>query len=527
MCGIFVFKGNSRSDEALRAAFESVAHRGPDSTHIDRLEGGVFFGFHRLALRDLSEAGMQPFRSEAGDALVCNGEIYNHVQLGANLDEGFQPVSGSDCEVLLPLIGARGFAPAVASLDAEFALVHWDAATNTLRAARDPIGIRPLFFGTTEVPGEIAFASEMKALHTLCVEVKPVPPGHWFDGSSFLRYRSMSDQTPSQCRDESSTSRPLREALTEAVRKRLVSDRPLGSLLSGGLDSSLVAAIAQAHSEKPLPTFAIGTDTDPIDLKYARQVARHIGSEHHEVVFSTREAVEALPEVIRMLETWDVTTIRASIGMWLLCRAIARTTTVKVLLTGEISDELFGYKYTDFAPSPQEFHAEAKKRVDEVHCYDVLRADRCISAHGLEARVPFGDLAFVDAAMAIPSRLKMNTRGVGKFLLREAFRDDALLPVEILMREKAAFSDAVGHSMVDALKEHAAVSVSDADFALRTYSPDAHSKEAFLYRRIFEDLYPGRGAWIPGYWMPNPHWPGCAVTDPSARALANYGKSGV
>jgi len=527
MCGIFVFKGTSRSEAALSEAFGTLAHRGPDSTHVDVLEKGLFFGFHRLALRGLTDAGMQPFRSPAGDALVCNGEIYNHESLAAELGSGFQPLSGSDCEVLLPLIEAHGFARSVSSLDAEFALVHWDARARRLQAARDPIGIRPLFYGTTEVPGEIAFASEMKALHGICIDVKPVPPGHFYDGKEIVRYRSMTDQNLFPYVGSGATAQPLRTTLTEAVRKRLASDRPLGCLLSGGLDSSLVAALSQSFFDKPLPTFAIGTDTDPIDLKYAKQVARHIGSDHHEIIFSTRDAVEALPEVIRMLETWDVTTIRASIGMWLLCKAIAKDTDVKVLLTGELSDEMFGYKYTDFAPSAEAFQEEARKRVREVHCYDVLRADRCISAHGLEARVPFGDLAFVDTAMAIPSKFKMNTQGMGKFLLREAFRADPILPVDILMREKAAFSDAVGRSMVDALIEHASRTVSDTDFAAAGYLPVVVSKEAYLYRRIYEEFYPGRGAWIPGYWMPNSAWPHCAVADPSARVLANYGVSGV
>jgi len=317
--------------------------------------------------------------------------------------------------------------------------------------------------------------------------------------------------------------------LVEGVRKRMVSDVPIGYLLSGGLDSSLVCAIADRLSDKQLVTFAIGMDTDAIDLKYARMVATHIGSDHHEVIITAKDVKEAVEDVIYHLESYDITTVRASIGMYLLTKYIKQHTSIKVLLTGEISDELFGYKYTDFAPDAKSFQKESEKRLNELYLYDVLRADRCIAAWSLEARVPFGDLDFVKTVMSIDPELKLNKNGIGKYLLRKAFDHDRYLPETILWREKAAFSDAVGHSMVDELKKHANQLYSDAQLSEATsqYSHcTPHTKEALWYRDIFESFYPKAAHLIPTYWMPNPEWVGSSITDPSARYLSNYNNSG-
>ena len=303
----------------------------------------------------------------------------------------------------------------------------------------------------------------------------------------------------------------------------------LGFLLSGGLDSSLVCAIAAKRLPHKIRTFSIGMDVDAIDLKYARMVADYIGSEHTEVIISKEDVIAALEPVVALLGTYDITTIRASIGMYLVCRAIHETTDIRVLLTGEISDELFGYKYTDFAPDAAAFQHEAEKRVRELHMYDVLRADRCISVNSLEARVPFGDLAFVDYAMSIDPALKMNRHNMGKYLIRKAFEGDHILPDEILWRQKAAFSDAVGHSMVDDLKELAEETYTDAEFEMKRRRYDharPFTKESLLYRELFEKYYPGQSAMVVDFWMPNRAWKGCDVTDPSARVLSNYGASG-
>ena len=268
---------------------------------------------------------------------------------------------------------------------------------------------------------------------------------------------------------------------------------------------------------------------DAIDLKYAREAADFIGADHTEVYMTPEEVIATLPELIRLLGTFDITTIRASMGMYLVCKAIHETTDIRVLLTGEISDELFGYKYTDFAPSAEAFQDEAEKRVRELHMYDVLRADRCISVNSLEARVPFGDLDFVKYVMALDPEMKLNTYGKGKYLLRHAFDGLGILPDSILWREKAAFSDAVGHSMVDYLKEYAAGVYTDEEFeTLRQKYTHARpfTKESLLYREIFERYYPGQAEMITDFWMPNRTWEGCNVDDPSARVLANYGASG-
>ena len=320
----------------------------------------------------------------------------------------------------------------------------------------------------------------------------------------------------------------IREKLISGGEKRLVADAKVGFLLSGGLDSSLVCAIAARKSKTPIRTFAIGMSGDAIDLKYAKQVADYIGSEHTEVIMTKEQVLDSLENVIHLLGTFDITTIRASMGMYLLCKWIHENTDIRVLLTGEISDELFGYKYTDFAPSAEEFQKESEKRIRELHMYDVLRADRCISSNSLEARVPFGDLDFVKYVLSVDPEKKLNTYGIGKYLLRRAFEGD-YLPHDILYREKAAFSDAVGHSMVDYLKEYAEKQYTDEEFEqkMQNYTHAApFTKESLLYREIFEKYYPGQGDMIVDFWMPNKEWEGCNVNDPSARVLSNYGASG-
>ena len=269
---------------------------------------------------------------------------------------------------------------------------------------------------------------------------------------------------------------------------------------------------------------------DAIDLKYARRVADFIGAEHTEVHMTPEDVISNLETVIELLGTYDITTVRASIGMYLVCRAIHEKTDIRVLLTGEISDELFGYKYTDFAPNAEAFQKEAEKRVRELHMYDVLRADRCISVNSLEARVPFGDLDFVRYVMSVDPEIKLNRYGKGKYLLRHAFDGLGYLPDDILWREKAAFSDAVGHSMVDYLKEYAESMYTDAEFEslCQKFSyARPFTKESLLYREIFEKHYPGQAEMIAGFWMPNREWKGCDVSDPSARVLSNYGDSGL
>ena len=527
MCSIMGFAKLSLSEEELHEYFDRTISRGPDMSRVEKAGEGCLC-FHRLAIMGLHEEGMQPFHL-GEDMCVCNGELYLFRPLKKELeDDGYTFVSGSDCEIILPLYREYGL-DMFAKLDAEFAMVIYDGAKKQLIAARDPIGIRPLYYGYDR-EGNIVFASEAKNLVGLCAEILPFPPGHYYADGAFTRYADVTKVEKYIGGSLDEICAGIRERLILGVDKRLDADAPLGFLLSGGLDSSLVCAISARILGRHVRTFAIGMDTDAIDLKYARMVADYIGAEHTEVYMTRQEVLDSLETVIALLGTWDITTIRASMGMYLCCKAIHERTDIRVLLTGEISDELFGYKYTDYAPSPEEFQAEAVKRIEELHMYDVLRADRCISVNSLEARVPFGDLEFVRYVMSIDPSLKMNTYDMGKYLLRRAFEKDKLLPEAILWRQKAAFSDAVGHSMVDDLKEYAESRYTDAEFEEKRRQYDycpPFTKESLLYREIFEKHYPGQARMIKDFWMPNKTWPGCDVDDPSARVLANYGNSGV
>ena len=525
MCSIMGFSKKTLTKEEIKPYFDRTISRGPDMSRIEETPSG-YLCFHRLAIMGLSESGMQPFALD-GDMLVCNGEIYGFRPLKRELSKKYTFKSGSDCEILLPLYREYGL-EMFSKLDAEFALIIYDSRTDSLIAARDPIGIRPLFYGY-DAAGGIVFASEAKNLVGLCAEVCTFPPGHYYAGGCFVRYADLTTVTEYSTDDVETACRKIREKLIQGVDKRLDADAPLGFLLSGGLDSSLVCAISSVILGKKIRTFAIGMDQDAIDLKYARQVADFIGSDHTEVYMTRQEVLDSLEEVIALLGTWDITTIRASMGMYLCCKAIHEKTDVRVLMTGEISDELFGYKYTDFAPSDEAFQKEAKKRVDELYMYDVLRADRCISVNSLEGRVPFGDLELVRYVMSLDPAIKRNSYGMGKYLLRHAFEKDHLLPESILWRQKAAFSDAVGHSMVDDLKAYAEEKYSDGDFEKLRQKYDyctPFTKESLLYREIFEKYYPGQAKMIADFWMPNKEWEGCDVSDPSARVLSNYGESG-
>ena len=499
------FTSGSLTPEQFKPFFDRTVSRGPDMSRVEQAGNG-WLCFHRLAIMGLHPEGMQPFHLN-GDMCVCNGELYLFRPLKKELeDEGYVFQSESDCEIILPLYRKYGV-EMFEKLDAEFAMILYDGETGSFIAARDPIGIRPLFYGTLS-DGSMIFASEAKNLVGLCEKIKPFPPGHYWKDGTFVRYADLTTVESYRSGDLDTICAGIRERLILAVDKRLDADAPLGFLLSGGLDSSLVCAISAKILGKHVRTFAIGMDVDAIDLKYARKAADFIGAEHTEVYMTRQQVLDTLEEVVAALGTWDITTIRASMGMYLCCKAIHEQTDVRVLLTGEISDELFGYKYTDFAPSPEEFQREAKKRIDEIYLYDVLRADRCISVNSLEARVPFGDLEFVKYVMAIDPSLKLNTYDMGKYLLRHAFEKDHLLPDEILWRQKAAFSDAVGHSMVDDLKAYAESLYTDEEFEKRRAAYDygrPFTKESLLYREI---------------------WPGCDVNDPSARVLKNYGASG-
>ena len=525
MCSIIGYCGRPADLTAFQAGFARTVSRGPDDSRVIDVGQGIL-GFHRLSIMGLHPEGMQPFGLN-GSWVVCNGEIYGFEKLKKELSKDYTFTSESDCEVLLPMYEKYGVGM-FAKLDAEFACILYDGRQKKFIAARDPIGIRPLYYGY-DGNGTILFASEPKNLVGLTDKILPFPPGHYYCDGKFVCYCDIAAVDHVLPDDLETVCANIHDKLVAGVKKRLVADAKVGFLLSGGLDSSLVCAIAAQESEKPIRTFAIGMSEDAIDLKYAKQVADYIHSDHTEVIISKEDVLAALEPVVALLGTFDITTIRASIGMYLVCKAIHEMTDIRVLLTGEISDELFGYKYTDFAPSAKAFQEEAQKRIRELHMYDVLRADRCISVNSLEARVPFGDLDFVKYVMAIDPEMKLNKYGKGKYLLRHAFEKGDYLPHDILWREKAAFSDAVGHSMVDYLKEYAETVYTQEEFeekrAKYTHA-QPFTKESLLYREIFEKYYPGQSQMIVDFWMPNKSWEGCNVNDPSARVLANYGDSG-
>jgi asparagine synthase (glutamine-hydrolysing) len=544
MCSILAFCGKGADEDEIAEALFQTKSRGPDASRLIDTGNG-YLGFNRLSIMGLTDEGMQPFvvgnkktylisdkyklADDAEYALVCNGEIYGfRPQKEDLITKGYTFISDSDCEILPAMYSEYG-TDMFEMLDAEFALVLYDRKSDSYIAARDPIGIRPLYYGLTEA-GTYVFASEPKNLVSLVDKITPFPPGHYFKDGKFICYRDMSEVKSFREDDHEAIYRSIHDLLIKGVEKRLDSDSKVGFLLSGGLDSSLVCGIAAGLIDHPIETWAIGMDIDAIDLKYAREVADYIHSDHHEVIITKDDVVSALEPVIKALGTYDITTVRASIGMYLLCKVIHEKSDTRVILTGEISDEIFGYKYTDFAPNADEFQKESEKRIRELHMYDVLRADRCISVNSLEARVPFGDLDFTDYCMSIDPEKKLNTYGKGKYLLRKAFEKDEFIPESILWREKAAFSDAVGHSLKDDLAELAESTYSDSEYeeGIKKYDhARPFTKESLLYRDIFEKYYPGQSEMVTDFWMPNKNWEGCNVNDPSARVLSNYGDSGV
>ena len=500
-------------------------HRGPDWSGV-HAEPRALLVHERLAIVDPA-GGAQPIRSADGAlALAVNGEIYNHRDLERRLELSYAFQTGSDCEIVNALYREGGDVGGwLARLNGIFAFALWDAQAGRFIIARDHIGICPLYWGH-DAQGRLWVASEMKAIASVCDDVAPFPPGHWFDSAD----ARCADGAPQRWyrrawRDYDAVAgvkadrKELRRALESAVHRQLMSDVPYGVLLSGGLDSSLIAACAAMFARRRieeddtaeawwprLHSFAIGLEGSP-DLKAAQLAADAIGTVHHGFTYTFEEGLDALPEVIRHIETYDVTTIRASTPMFLLARRI-KAMGVKMVLSGEGSDELFGgYLYFHKAPNAREFHEELVRKLDALHNYDCLRANKSMMAWGVEARVPFLDVEFIDAAMRMDAAEKMVGAGrIEKQVLREAF--EGVLPKEILWRQKEQFSDGVGYGWIDGLKAHAEAQVSDADFAeaARRFPVNTPlTKEAYFYRGLFERVFPGEG---------------CAMTVPGGKSIA-------
>ena len=524
MCGIvaiFGLKASTDLEPLRRLAVQAAArirHRGPDWSGV-YADAGAVLAHERLSIVDI-HGGAQPLRSTDGAlALAVNGEIYNHRELEAALTVPYTFTTQSDCEVINALWKESG-PDFVDRLNGIFAFALWDAAQQRYLIARDPMGVIPLYFGHDR-EGRLWVASEMKALVGICDDVAIFPPGHLLDSAEgqIRPYRTREWREFAKVDGQAIAPAALKDALMQAVRRQLMCDVPYGVLLSGGLDSSVVAWCAAQFAKQRveddgkseawwprLHSFAVGLEGSP-DLAAARVAAEALGTAHHEFHFTFEEGLDALSEVIRHIETYDVTTIRASTPMFLLARRI-RSMGIKMVLSGEGSDEVFGgYLYFHKAPDAREFHAETVRKLDALHQFDCLRANKSMAAFGIEARVPFLDLAFLDTAMAIdPEQKRVRARVAGgrpveKWLLRTAF--EGCLPESILWRQKEQFSDGVGYGWIDGLKAHAEAQVSDAEFAgaeRRFPINPPQTKEAYFYRRIFETHFPGgaAAATVPG-----------------------------
>ncbi len=517
-------------------------HRGPDWSGVFSCQRAVL-AHERLAIVDVLH-GAQPLRSPDDEQILAvNGEIYNHRELRESLD-AYPFRTESDCEVILPLYREHG-GHFLDHLNGIFAFVLYDVLKDRYLIARDPMGVVPLYTGRDE-QGNLYVASEMKALVGVCRTVQEFPPGHLLDsaiGDQPVRYYDRPWFQYENVEGARVDVAKLREALEASVHRQLMSDVPYGVLLSGGLDSSIIAAVASRYASRRvedddrsqawwprLHSFAIGLEGAP-DLPAARQMADHIGTVHHEFQFTLQEGLDALRDVIYHLETYDVTTVRAATPMYLMARRI-RAMGIKMVLSGEGADEIFGgYLYFHRAPSPEAFHEETVRKLDRLHLYDCLRANKSMAAWGIEARVPFLDLKFLDVAMSLDPAAKMvGEDGLEKRILREAFAD--LLPDSILRRQKEQFSDGVGYGWIDGLRDHAERRVSESDLGsaeFRFPHNTPGTKEAYLYRALFEERFalPSAVACVPGGPSVACSTPEAlawdaelrAVTDPSGRAV--------
>ncbi|WP_414830268.1 asparagine synthase B [Alteromonas sp. H39] len=513
MCGIFGILDIKTDVSELRTQAldltKLLRHRGPDWSGIWNNDNTILC-HERLAIVDV-DTGAQPLISQDGQCILAvNGEIYNHKQLAKNLAQPYTFKTRSDCEVILPLFQQRGV-EFIDELEGMFAFVLYDEKEDAYLIARDHIGIIPLYTGYDE-HGNFYVASEMKALAPICKTISEFPPGHylWSKHGKVTKYYQRDWMSYDNVKDNESNLDELREAFEKAVKSHLMSDVPYAVLLSGGLDSSLVSAVAAQYVAKRvededksdawwprLHSFAVGLEGAP-DLKAAKQVADMIGTVHHEIHFTIQEGLDAIRDVIFHLETYDTTTIRAATPMYLMTRKI-KAMGIKMVLSGEGSDEIFGgYLYFHKAPNAKEFHEETVRKLDRLHMFDCARANKATSAWGVEARVPFLDKKFIDVAMRLNPQDKMCIDGrMEKWILRKAFDNGTTLPEEVLWRQKEQFGDGVGYSWIDSIRDFVAGEVSDqqlatAEFRFPVNTPD--TKEGYYYRTIFEGYFPQESA---------------------------------
>jgi asparagine synthase (glutamine-hydrolysing) len=548
MCGIVCAFELKQTSKKLRPQLLKMAklirHRGPDWSGIYS-NNKVIMAHERLAIVDPT-SGKQPLLSKDKNlVLAANGEIYNHLELRKQFEDYYQFQTKSDCEVILALYKKKG-ASFLDELNGIFGFALYDVANDSYLIARDHMGIIPLYMGWDQ-DGTFYVASELKALEGVCSKIELFPPGHYLDSKvGELKSWYQRDWMEYDLIKENETDiKILRTALEEAVHRQLMCDVPYGVLLSGGLDSSITSAIAKKYAENriesddndpawwpQLHSFATGLENSP-DLVAAQKVADHLGTIHHEIKFTIQEGIDAIRDVIYHLETYDITTIRASTPMYLMARAI-KAMGIKMVLSGEGADEIFGgYLYFHKAPSAKDFHEETVRKLDKLHMYDCLRANKSLAAWGIEGRVPFLDKAFMDVAMNINPKDKMiNGERMEKWILRKAFED--LLPKSVAWRQKEQFSDGVGYSWIDTLKEMVEKEVTDKQLANAHFKfpiQPPTSKEEFYYRSIFSEHFPSNAAArsvpsVPSVACSTPtalEWDESFknMNDPSGRAVAN------
>ena len=484
-----------------------IRHRGPDWSGIYCGEKAVL-AHERLSIVDPQSGGQPLFSRDGKLVLAVNGEIYNHRQIRESLAGEYEFMTGSDCEVILPLYRKYGV-NLLEHLNGIFAFALYDIENDVYLIARDHIGVIPLYIGWDREE-QFYFASELKALEGVCTTIQPFLPGHYWSSKEgrMTRWYRRDWESYENVKDNKSDIGALREALEAAVKRQLMSDVPYGVLLSGGLDSSIISAVAKKYASRriesgdrdtawwpQLHSFAVGLKGAP-DLAAARKVAEHIGTVHHEINYTVQEGIDALRDVIYHIETYDVTTVRASTSMYLLARVI-KSMGIKMVLSGEGADEIFGgYLYFHKAPNAREFHEETVRKLSKLHLYDCLRANKALSAWGVEGRVPFLDKEFMDVAMRLNPADKMARDGrIEKWILRKAFED--MLPESVAWRQKEQFSDGVGYSWIDTLKKITSEAVSDREMehaAERFPINPPRNKEEYYYRTIFEEHFPSQTA---------------------------------
>ncbi len=548
MCGIVGIFNISSEPEQLRSQVltmsRRIRHRGPDWSGI-YVGKTAILAHERLSIVDPASGG-QPLKSPDGKLILSvNGEIYNHRAIRNGICKYYPFQTGSDCEVILALYQKKGI-DFLEDLNGIFAFALYDEENDRFLIARDSIGVIPLYMGSDDA-GRIYVASELKALEGFCSEYKPFLPGHYYDSRSgrMERWYKRDWEQYDNVKDNGADIAELREALCQSVQRQLMSDVPYGVLLSGGLDSSIVSAVAKRYAARRVETdntreawwpqlhsFAVGLKGAP-DLEAARKVADYIGTVHHEINFTIQEGLDALRDVIYYIETYDVTTVRASTPMYLLARVI-KSMGIKMVLSGEGADEIFGgYLYFHKAPNAQAFHEECVRKISKLHLYDCLRANKSLSAWGVEGRVPFLDKEFMDVAMRINPEAKMAKNGkMEKWVLRKAFED--MLPESVAWRQKEQFSDGVGYSWIDVLKQITSERVSDEEMAHaaeRFPINPPMNKEEYYYRSIFESHFPSASA---ARSVPSERSVACStatalewdesfkkLNDPSGRAVKN------